>query len=158
MAAVNFPNSPVDGDTFTYEGKTFEWSASNGIWVRKPNGPIPEIITVDAPVISGVNTAPELSVISLTISNYDLAAIYIVSVTGGSFVRSTDTITWTLPIADGQDEIHTLLIYASKSGVGMSPVTQHEVLVTDEFLNVQADTSIIIGNFGLESTHTDWEI
>lgn len=43
MAAVNFPNSPADGETFTYEGKTFQWSAANGIWVRKPNGPVADI-------------------------------------------------------------------------------------------------------------------
>ncbi len=36
MAAVNFPNSPVDGDTFTYEGKTFTWDNTNSIWVRNP--------------------------------------------------------------------------------------------------------------------------
>ena len=158
MAAINFPSSPADGETFTYSGKTFEWSVADGIWVRKPNGPIPVIATLDAPVISGVNTAPELSVISLTISNYDSTAIYIVSVTGGSFVRSADTITWTLPATDNQDEIHTLLIYSSKASIGISPITQHEVVVTEEVLNFQADTSIIIGNFGLESTHTDWEI
>ena len=43
MAAVNFPNSPTDGETFTYEGKTFQWSAANGIWVSKPNGPVANI-------------------------------------------------------------------------------------------------------------------
>jgi len=42
MAAVNFPNSPVDGDTFTYEGKTFTWDNTNSIWARTPAGPIPE--------------------------------------------------------------------------------------------------------------------
>ena len=42
MAAVNFPNSPVDGDTFTYEGKTFTWDNINSIWVRNPAGPIPD--------------------------------------------------------------------------------------------------------------------
>lgn len=43
MAAVNFPNSPTDGQTFTHEGKTYTWSASSSIWERKPNGPIPEL-------------------------------------------------------------------------------------------------------------------
>ena len=158
MAAINFPSSPADGETFTYSGKTYEWSALNGIWARKPNGPIPEIATVDAPVISGVNTAPELSIVNLTISNYDSAAVYVVSVTGGDVTRTADSITWSLPIANGQDEIHSLLIYASKAGIGVSPTQTYQVLVTNAFLNVQADTSIIIGNFGLESTYTDWEI
>jgi hypothetical protein len=35
MAVVNFPNSPADGETFTYEGKTFEWSATDSIWIRQ---------------------------------------------------------------------------------------------------------------------------
>lgn len=42
MAAVNFPNSPDDGEIFTYEGKSFTWNATNSIWIRNPAGPIPE--------------------------------------------------------------------------------------------------------------------
>jgi hypothetical protein len=51
MAAVNFPNSPVDGDTFTYEGKTFTWDNTNSTWVRNPSGPDP-----DAPDLSNFAT------------------------------------------------------------------------------------------------------
>ena len=51
MAAVNFPNSPVDGDTFTYEGKTFTWDNTNSIWFRNPAGAGP-----DAPDLSNFAT------------------------------------------------------------------------------------------------------
>jgi hypothetical protein len=36
MAVVNFPISPVDGDTFVSEGKNFTWDNTNSIWVRTP--------------------------------------------------------------------------------------------------------------------------
>tara|TARA_B110000977_G_scaffold100890_1_gene132322 strand:- start:334 stop:621 length:288 start_codon:yes stop_codon:yes gene_type:complete len=55
MAAVNFPNSPVDGDTFTYEGKTFTWDNTNSIWVRNPAGPVvsvPSVLT-DLSIVDG---------------------------------------------------------------------------------------------------------
>ena len=158
MAAVNFPNSPVDGDTFTYEGKTFTWDNTNSIWVRNPAGPIPVIVVevTAAPVISGVITAAELTEVVLTIDNYDATAIYIPAISGGSFVRSTNTITWTLPAVTA-DEIYSLLIYASKAGVGISSTTQYDILVTNEFINTQADTSIIIGAFGPDSSSIDWE-
>jgi formylmethanofuran dehydrogenase subunit A len=156
MAAVNFPNSPVDGDTFTYEGKTFTWDNTKSIWVRNPAGPIPVIEVTAAPVISGVITAAELTEVVLTIDNDDATAIYIPATSGGSFVRSTNTITWTLPAVTA-DEIYSLLIYASKAGVGISSTTQYDILVTNEFINTQADTSIIIGAFGPDSSSIDWE-
>ena len=156
MASVNFPNSPADGETFTYEGKSFTWNATNSIWIRNPAGPIPVIPTVDTPIISGVNTAAELTEAVLTISNYDATAIYIASTSGGSFVRSGDTITWTLP-AVTEDTLYSLLIYSLKSGIGNSITAQHDILVTDEFINTFADTSIIIGSFGTDSSSIDWE-
>ena len=158
MAAVNCPNSPTDGETFTYEGKTFQWSAANGIWVRRPNGPIPDIVTVDTPVLSGgVSTINELETTTITISNYDLLATYYVSVTGGTFVRTEDSISWTLPAADNADITHSIYIYAALPGAGISSTAQYDILVSDVVINLQADTAIIIGVFGTDSSSIDWE-
>ena len=52
MAAINFPSSPADGETFTYSGKTFQWSATDGIWIRIPNGPIPEGVATTGKAIA----------------------------------------------------------------------------------------------------------
>jgi hypothetical protein len=58
MAAVNFPVSPVDGETFTYEGKTFTWDNIESIWVRTPSAvgipgaPIPSVLT-DLSIVDG---------------------------------------------------------------------------------------------------------
>ena len=35
--ALNFPNSPSDGDTYTYDGITYEWNNSKKRW-QKPTG------------------------------------------------------------------------------------------------------------------------
>ena len=35
--ALNFPNSPSDGDTYTYDGITYEWNDSKKRW-QKPTG------------------------------------------------------------------------------------------------------------------------
>ena len=159
MASINFPSSPADGDTFTYSGKTFEWSAANGIWFRRPNGPIPIIATVDTPVLSGeVSTINELETTTITISNYDPLATYYVSVSGGTFVRTEDSISWTLPPADNADITHSIYIYASLPGIGFSLTAQYDILVSDVVINLQADTAIIIGVFDTESTYTNWEL
>ena len=157
MASINFPNSPLDGDTFTYSGKTFEWSTANGIWVRRPNGPIPIIATLDTPVLSGVSTINELETTTITISNYDPLATYYISVSGGTFVRTGDSISWTLPAADNADITHSIYIYAALPGAGISLTAQHDILVSDVVINLLADTSIIIGVFGTDSSSIDWE-
>jgi len=158
MASINFPSSPADGDTFTYSGKTFEWSAANGIWFRRPNGPIPAIVAVDTPVLSGeVSTINELETTTITISNYDPLATYYVSVTGGTFVRTEDSISWTLPAADNADITHSIYIYATLPGAGISSTAQYDILVSDVVINLQADTAIIIGVFGTDSSSIDWE-
>lgn len=34
--ALNFPNNPTDGQQYTHEGRTWEWSASLGVWSLVP--------------------------------------------------------------------------------------------------------------------------
>ena len=158
MAAINFPSSPADGETFTYSGKTFEWSAANGIWFRKPNGPLQ--ILVEEPTLSGVTTANELSDVVLTISNYNNTlppALYSISVTGGSFVRVDDTITWTLPSVLG-DTTHSLYIYATIPSSGISTTLKYDLLVSEVVLNLETDTSIIISDFSTDSSSINWDI
>lgn len=158
MAAINFPSSPADGETFTYSGKTFEWSAANGIWFRKPNGPLQ--VLVEEPTLSGVTTANELSDVVLTISNYNNTlppALYSISVTGGSFIRVDDTITWTLPSVLG-DTIHSLYIYATIPSSGISTALKYDLLVSEVVLNLETDTSIIISDFSTDSSSINWDI
>ena len=158
MATINFPSSPADGETFTYSGKTFEWSAANGIWFRKPNGPLQ--ILVEEPTLSGVTTANELSDVVLTISNYNNTlppALYSISVTGGSFARVDDTITWTLPSVLG-DTTHSLYIYATIPSSGISTTLKYDLLVSEVVLNLETDTSIIISDFSTDSSSINWDI
>ena len=35
--ALNFPNSPSDGDTYTYDGITYEWNDSKKRWQKLRN-------------------------------------------------------------------------------------------------------------------------
>ena len=36
--ALNFPNSPSDGDTYTYDGITYEWNDSKKRWQKQSSG------------------------------------------------------------------------------------------------------------------------
>lgn len=155
MAAINFPSSPADGETFTYSGKTFEWSVADGIWVRKPNGPIPIIPEIVTPTLSGVSSGVEGSTIQITISNYNPIYTYTAAVSGGSVYITDDIITWTLPNVT-QDNTELLTVRAiSESENLISDFVSKSVFVA--FLDI-VDTAINISNFSNSNANIGWDL
>ena len=45
--AINFPNSPTNGQIFTSGGKSYEYNSTTGVWNRRPEAtsPIPADIS-----------------------------------------------------------------------------------------------------------------
>lgn len=97
-----------------------------------------------APTLSGNSSGNETTNLIVTITNYDNSALsYNINVSGGSFVRVADTITWTLPAVES-DTNYT--ISASVTTVdGTSSTTIKTVLVIN--IPLVADTAIQVTDY-----------
>ena len=93
--------------------KKFEW---------KPRKPV-----TAAPVLSGDSSVTELNSIEITIDNYDPNFVYNVSVPVGSYSRTGDTITWTVPEVS-EDYSYEIKVTATSIG-GLPNVTSKSVIV-----------------------------
>lgn len=88
-------------------------------------------VPVAPPTLSGVSSANELSTIDITITNYDAGAIsYNISVGAGSYIRTDDVISWTLP------EVTVDTSYNIVVGVTTSEGTSDNVTKSVTVLNV----------------------
>ncbi len=100
------------------------------------------------PTLSGVSEGVEGSSIVVTISNYSATATYTVSVEAGSFTRTDDKITWTLPVFTGIDDIHNLTIKALETGKVDSDIVTHTVTVLD----IESDQTILFQDATINTT------
>ena len=97
-----------------------------------------------APVLSGSSNANELSTLQITITNYDSKAIsYNISVTGGSYSRSTNIISWTLPEVSA-DTNHTISVSVTTL-VGTSSSTNKVVQVLN--VPIVADSAVQVTDY-----------
>lgn len=127
----------VDTATIPLDGQVLTWSDTLGQWT--PGGLV-------APVISGPTTANELATGTYTILNYDANLAYVITVSGGTYTRSGDTIYWTYPSVSS-DTVHYLTALSASGGATSGLQT---VNVTVQDITV-ADTAIIVGDFSATS-------
>jgi hypothetical protein len=115
----------------------------------------------DTPTLSGNTSGAEGGQQVITITNYSATATYTVNVDSGSYVRTDDTITWTLPAFTGVDDIHDLTVSA------LEPTDSREsetATLTMTVLDIESDQTILYesgtmveGNFtdnGIDTTGT----
>ena len=114
-------------------------------WTSVVDQGIISIQSVAAPTLAGVNNALEGSNVTITISNYDGEAAYIIAVTDGSYTKDGSTITWTLPQYDANSPIAYITAQAVKSG--LTSLTTAKAITVEESGVVPEVTSIIITNF-----------
>lgn len=106
---------------------------------------------VNSPVyLQGPTAGNEGTDVTLIIKDWNYTYSYVVSVTGGSYTRTTDKIVWNLPSVES-NTIHTLTL--SVTGVGSY---DHYVNVLQ--VNTNADTSVAITNFASGSYNEGWTI
>jgi hypothetical protein len=143
------PSSPANGMIrYSTTSGSFEGYQA-GAWAAIGGGG-----DVGAPTLSGSSSANEFSNTTVTITDYDSALIYRVSVTGGSYTRSGGTITWTLPGVT-TDTIHYMTVNAIDNGV-TSPDAEWDI----DVLNVPltGDTGIQITDFSSNTSNTGWSV
>lgn len=101
------------------------------------------------PILSGVSEADKETDIIITIDNYLADSTYTISITGGTTIRSGNTITWTLPSVTS-DTNHTLSVSAIDSGCkNANKVATHDVNVIDNdtvYLSVSPTTTLHEGD------------
>jgi len=104
------------------------------LWTKDANGVVISVggsgsSATLAPTLSGVTTANENTDVAVTIDNYSSTLTYVVTVSGGTFVRSGATITWTLPEVT-VDTLNTISVTAENVGIStVSSATVHSVNV-----------------------------
>jgi len=89
-------------------------------------------IVTDTPTLSGDVTGEEATELDVTITNYSATATYTISVQAGSYIRTGDTIAWTLPAYTGVDDSHDMNVQAQEPAETISLVAVHTVAVTEE--------------------------
>lgn len=95
---------------------------------------------LDYPVVTGDLTPDEESDVDYTITNFGSDFIYVITVSGGSYVLNAGVITWTIPaFAEGAAQSMTVL--ATKVGYIDSPTTSVDVIVQQ--VPVIADQALI---------------
>ena len=93
------------------------------------------------PVLSGPSSANEGVTISIIISNYDAeASAYNITVTGGTFSRSADVISWTMP--DVTVDTSYRMGVSVTIPEGSSAVVNKDVLCVN--VPIEADDSIVV--------------
>lgn len=88
------------------------------------------------------------------LNNYDPTGTYTIVVSGGSFSRTADVITWTLPEVTVDTE-HTISVYMTDTGGGSSPTATHTVNVLN--VPIVADDAIQVTFYEpIQNTNTDF--
>jgi hypothetical protein len=115
------------------------------VYIGQPlyNSPRSYIYQLPEIILSGPSSGNEGEDATITISNYDSTQDYIISVTGGTYSRVDDIITWTLPDVD-LDTNYALSIYTVKSGYIRSVDTVHDINVL--FVPIQDGPTVIFSN------------
>lgn len=108
---------------------------------------------IKTPVITTNDTGVEFSDHLAFIENYDPSLNYIVTVSGGSFTRENETITWTLPEVT-QDTTHQITVYATNEYAEESDTVTKNVNVLD--VPLVSDDAYIITNFSLYDYNNIW--
>lgn len=109
--------APVDGNTYgrSNAGWTVITSGGNGL---------------SAPTISGNTSGNEKTTETLTITNYNADFTYVVTVSGGSFTKTGDSISWTLPSVTVNTS-YNMTVQSTLVGFDSSSVTSYPMLVID---------------------------
>src|SRR5262252_3220201 len=97
MAALNFPNSPTTGQTFTGAGATWKWDGTH--WIGDASGFAP----IDSPVFTGDPQAPTPATAdsdtSVATTAFVKAQGYATTASLGSYVlKAGDTMTGALTV------------------------------------------------------------
>lgn len=100
--------------------------------------------------LSGPASADEGTIARVRIGDYSPSVTYTVTVSGGSYVRTADTIDWTLPSVGSDTEHYVSLIV---SGVGSY---SHYIEVLD--VATVTDTGITITNFSVNTGNDGWSV
>ena len=101
-------------------------------------------VPTTAPVLSGVSSGNEGSTVQIKIANYDVDAIsYTITVTGGSYRRTDNVISWTLPAVE-TDTNHTMGVLVT-TGFGPSAMTNKTVQVLN--VPIVADTAVQVTDY-----------
>lgn len=103
--------------------------------------------------ISGPDTANEGEDVILTISGYNSGATYSVQVTDGSFIRSADQITWSLPLVSQNKSVFVQVEESSASG---TVAVSYEIQVFN--IPTISDDSISTTDFSVNSFNDGWII
>ncbi|MGE4298098.1 MAG: hypothetical protein AB7E47_08730 [Desulfovibrionaceae bacterium] len=103
-----------------------------------------------APQLLGAATQTEYLDAVVTIANHDADAAYAVDVTGGTFARDGNAITWTMP-AVAADTDHMLAVFATRPGELRSETTEHWITVVA--IPIVSDDTVL---FGADTVAADW--
>jgi len=79
------------------------------------------------PILNGPSSGTEGTVANIVITNYDKSFTYTVNISGGSYIISTDTISWTLPNVN-TDTNYTISVTAEDTTNG-KPVSSAGTLI-----------------------------
>jgi sugar lactone lactonase YvrE len=144
--------STIEGNTedkvLTYSNHEFTFFYDGTTWKLFTETLLPNVSTET--YLTGPTTGNEGTTIQLTINGYSESNTYTVSVTGGTFSRNRDLITWILPTVTS-NTIHT----ATVTIVGGATNT-HDVNVIN--ISTSTDTSISITDFTLNDSNYGWII
>ena len=141
------PQLPTMFDRRCYindEGMEFYWDEPNNTWrIREP------YLTTPDPEFSGPNIADEDTNVNITITNYDTETSYNINVSHGTYSRSGDTITWSLPEVDS-DTPATMYVSAREINKFVSNVVEFDLTIRD--VPVTADQTLLYEGATMTST------
>jgi hypothetical protein len=145
------PVSPTAGSLWYDNATTGELYVYSGTaWVTTSIQPI---TNVNDPVVSGPTQANEISTQTYTITNYNASFAYVIAVTGGSYVRSGSSISWTMP-AVTSNTTNYMTTQVVSGGV-TSSIDTRTVLVIN--LNID-DTAVVVTDFSYNNYNSGWTI
>lgn len=110
---------------------------------------------VKTPTLSTNDTGVEFDKHTVTITNYDNNLTYVINVSGGTYIVSGDTISWTLPEVT-QTSTHQITVYALNQYTESSATASKNVEVLD--VPTIADDAYIITDFSLSVYNNQWSI
>lgn len=110
---------------------------------------------VKTPVLLGDTSGVEVSDHIITIDNYDSSLTYSIATSGGSYQRTGNTITWSLPEVT-QDTTHQINVYASNAYGENSSTTSLNVTVLN--IPTVSDDSVIINTYVSSVYNEAWSV
>ena len=134
-----------------------QWVELGGSLDYGPTGPTGPTGTfasnVPTPTLSAPTSASEGATITVNITNYNALYAYLIAVTGGTYSRTDNAISWTLPYVTS-DTVNYINVQASYQGAG-SLFGVAGVTVNDTPL--PGDTGIYITDFSINAYNDGWE-